>query len=102
MSKIKVKTQLTSKTTAVVYNDYRGIVQTVALVDAQDTGFEFTINNSKSRTSNQVIIQGIYAGTTGFPVVTLKSQVKGAFTVKVQNIGTAVLNGALQVSFKIV
>jgi len=102
MSAVKVQVQLTNKTTAVRLDQYRGIVQTVALTDAQDTNFSFTINNKWIRSANLVMLQTIYAGTTGFPVVTIVSRTRGSITVKVQNVGTAVLNAALQIGFKIV
>lgn len=99
------RTQLTSKTTPVRVNAYDGIVTTVALTDAADTSFDFVINNEKVRKSagNSASVQLTveYNGSTGAPTARLISVVKGAFTVRVTNVGTAVLNAACKIHFKV-
>lgn len=102
MSAVRIVQQITSKTTPVRIDEFRGIVQTVALSDGADTGFNVVINNKWIRSSNLVMLQPIYAGSTGIPVVSIVSRTRGSITVKVQNVGTAVLNAPLQIGFKIV
>jgi len=95
------KTQLTSKTTAVECNSYDGIITTVALTDALDTSFNFTVNNSKARAVSTILLTPIYAGTTGNVSVSLVSQTKGSFVVKVANTGVDVLNAVAKIQFKV-
>jgi hypothetical protein len=92
--------QATSKTTAVTLNWYNGQVQTVALTDAADTGFVFTINNVKARPNCQIMLTPVYSGN-GEPVVRLVSQAKGSFVVSVKNTGTVALNAAVAINFRI-
>lgn len=92
-------TQITSKTTAVTANVLNGVVTTVALTDAADTSFNFTVNNSKVTATSNVQLTGIYAGATGDVKVSLVSVSAGAFVVKVSNVGVAVLNAVAKVGF---
>ena len=99
--RIKEVTQLTSKTTSVIANAYDGIVTTVALTDAADTGFDFTINNEKVRNVSSILLTVEYAGTTGTPIARVVSYTKGSFVVRITNGGTAVLNAVAKLHFKI-
>lgn len=104
--RIREVVQITSKTTPVKCNSYDGIITTVALTDAADTAFDFVVNNEKVRKSTNgsaatVLLTPEYAGTTGAPIVRLVSVAKGTFTVRVTNVGTAVLNAACKIHFKV-
>lgn len=103
MSKRRIATiqQLTSKTTSVEFSKYNAIISTVALSDAAGVEFEFTINNDKIQTVSTIMLTPIYEGTTGYPVVILKSQTKGSCVVRITNVGTAVLNAACKLHVKI-
>lgn len=105
MSKRRIKevTQATSKTTAVTFSGYEAIVTTVALTDAAAGEFEFTINNDKIQTKSTIMLTPIYAGTTGYPVVIVKSQTKGSCVVKVKNVhATTALNALMKIQFGLV
>lgn len=99
--RIKTITQITSKTTAVAIDGYDGVITTVALTDAQGTSFNFTVNNPKARAISTILLTPIYAGTTGNVSVSLVSQTKGSFVVKVANTGVAVLNAVAKIQFKV-
>jgi hypothetical protein len=94
-------TQLTSKTTAVTANRYEGIITTVALSDAADTGFNFVVNNEKVQNVTNILLTVEYAGSTGTPIARVVSYAKGSFTVRVINAGTAVLNAVAKIHFKV-
>lgn len=97
----KQVTQTTIKTATVAIHAYRGLVNTVALTDAADTSFEFSVNNAKVRPNSMVLLTPVYAGSTGTPTVRIKSQSKGVFVVRVTNVGTAVLNASLGINFQV-
>ena len=101
MRRIKTVTQITSKITEVTINGYDGIIQTVPLVDAAATSFNFTVKNDKVQTVSTIMLTPVYAGTTGDVKVSLVSQTKGAFVVKVSNVGAAVLNAVAKIQFKV-
>ena len=101
MRRIKTATQITSKTTQVSVNGYDGIIQTVPLVDAAATSFNFTVKNDKVQAVSTIMLTPVYAGTTGDVKVSLVSQTKGAFVVKVSNVGATVLNAVAKIQFKV-
>jgi hypothetical protein len=91
--RIKQVTQITSKTTAVVAHSYVGDITTVALTDAAQGSFEFTVTNKFVKRRANIQITGEYAGTTGSVLVTIKSYARGSFIVKVRNVhATEALN----------
>lgn len=90
-------TQGTSKTTAVVANALNVVITTVALTDAADTGFKFTLTNSKITTASNVMLTGIYAGTQGDVLVTHEGAGSGSVVIRVKNVGTQALNAAMKV-----
>jgi hypothetical protein len=99
--RIKEVVQSSSKTTSVTANGYDGIITTVALTDAADTSFNFTVNNDKVQETSTIMLTPIYAGTTGDVKAVLVSQTKGSFVVKVSNVGVAVLNAVAKIQFKV-
>lgn len=101
MRRIKTATQITSKITEVTINGYDGIIQTVPLVDAAATSFNFTVKNDKVQAVSTIMLTPVYAGTTGDVKVSLVSQTKGAFVVKVSNVGATVLNAVAKIQFKV-
>lgn len=101
MRRIKTATQITSKTTQVIVNGYDGIIQTVPLVDVAATSFNFTVKNDKVQAVSTIMLTPVYAGTTGDVKVSLVSQTKGAFVVKVSNVGATVLNAVAKIQFKV-
>lgn len=94
-------TQATSKTTGVTLNNLSGVITTVALTDAADAGFEFTVTNSKVTSASIVLLTSIYAGTTGKVKADIKSVSNGSFVVVITNVGTAVLNALAKVQFAV-
>lgn len=102
MSRLKTAQQITSKTTAVRLNAFNGRVTTVGLTDAADTGFDFVINNTKVRAISNVQLTVLYGGTTGTPIARIVSQTDGAFTVRISNVGTAVLNAACSLNIGVI
>ena len=102
MSRIRTVQQLTSKTTQVSVNAYDSIVQTVALTDAANGEFQFTVANDVVQTISTIMLTPIYDGT-GTPVVRLVSQTKGSFVINVTNKhASAAFNAALKIAFRIV
>ena len=65
MSRIRIVTQATSKTTAVTCNAYDSIIQTVPLTDAADTEFQFVVNNSVIQNISAILISTEYPSLTG-------------------------------------
>jgi hypothetical protein len=102
MSRLKQVTQITSKTTSVRVNAFNGRITTVALTDGADTGFDFVVNNSKVKAISNVQLTVLYGGTTGTPIARIVSQTDGAFTVRISNAGTAVLNAVCSLNFGVV
>lgn len=98
---IKTVVQQTSKTTAVVANYKNCIIQTVALTDAADTSFDFAVTNNEFYPEQNIQLTAVYGGT-GTPVVTLVSTTRFGFTIRVTNVGTAVLNAALSINVSVI
>jgi len=98
---LKVVTQETSKTTSVTTNDYSTQINTVALTDAAQGTFQFTINCDKLYDDAYPQFTVLYAGTTGEPVVRLVSRTRFSCVVAVRNVGTAALNAALGIIMKV-
>ena len=92
-------TQLTSKTTGVTLSKLNGVITTVALSDAADTGFEFTVTNTKVAATSNVQLTPIYAGTQGVINARIKSVADGSFVVVVTNSGTQALNAVAKIAF---
>jgi hypothetical protein len=102
MAGIKTVVQTVSKTTPVSANYKNCIIQTVPLTDAADTGFEFVVNNNKFYPEQNIQITPVYAGTTGAVLATITSQSKWTFTVKLTNVGTAVLNASCSLNVSVI
>jgi len=102
MSRIKTVTQATSKTTGVEINAKNGVITTVALTDAADTKFEFTVSNNKIYPTSNIQLTAKYAGTTGVPHVYLKSKDRFSCVIVVANVGVAVLNAAVSIEMNVV
>lgn len=97
---MKTVVQATSKTTSVELNWYEGKVQTVALTDALDTEFEFTIVSKKARPGCLIMLTALYPGA-GVANVALVSQTKGSFVVRVSNVGVEAFDDSVEIGFKI-
>jgi hypothetical protein len=98
---IKTVVQQTSKTTP-VRADYKNcIIQTVPLTDAGNTVFEFVVNNKEFYPEQNIQLTAVYGGL-GVPFVTLVSQARGTFTIRVANIGSAALNAALLINTSVI
>lgn len=65
MSRIRTVQQLTSKTTAVNCNAYDSVIQTVALTDAADGSFVFTVNNTVVQDISAILLSAEYPSLTG-------------------------------------
>lgn len=65
MSRIRIVTQATSKTTAVTCNAYDSIIQTVPLTDSADGSFSFTVANAVVQDISAILISSQYPATTG-------------------------------------
>lgn len=94
-------TQLTSKTTAVESNAGAGTITTVALTDAADTEFSFTLTNSYITATSVVLASVDMNGGTGKGYVTINPG-SGSAVITVTNIGIAVFNSAIKISFLVV
>lgn len=101
MSRLKVVTQATSKTTAVTFNAKTGIINTVALTDAADTGFEFVVNSNKVYPDSNIQLTAVYDGA-GEPLVRIVSKDRFTFTVRVQNAGVDALDAAVGINVNII
>ena len=99
VSKVNV-TQATSKTTAVTANALAGVITTVALTDAADTSFSFTLNNDKILSSSVINLQAQNAGN-GLAVLQVSSIADGSAVIKVTNAGTAAFNSLIKIHFTI-
>lgn len=97
-------TQTGTSTTAVTVNSASGSIITVSLTTAVDTTESFVVNNSYVSTGNVIMLTVTgYTGTQGLPaVVHVSDQAEGNFTLNVSNVGTAILDGAVTVSFLVV
>lgn len=101
MSRIRTVQQLTSKTTAVKCNAYDSVIQTVALTDAANGTFQFTVNNSVLQDISTILLSSEYTGT-GTPVINVVSYTRNAFIVQVTNSHASVaFNSSLRIHFKV-
>lgn len=92
-------TQATSISTGVTLNALNGKVTTVASTLAADASASFVVTNSTVITASNIILGVNYAGTTGKVIAEVVAQEAGAFTVRITNVGTAVLNATVTVGF---
>ena len=95
------QTQLTSKTTTVVSNSPAGVITTVALTDAADTSFTFTLTNSFIVGTSVVLPTVNMNGGNGHAHVEIVPGT-GSATVTVTNIGTAAFNSAIKIGFLVI
>ena len=95
-----VVTQITSKTTGVALNVNAGVVTTVALTDAADTSFQFTVTNSLVSATSNIQLSVVNSGA-GVAVATVTSIGSGSFVVRVNNAGVAAFNSVLKLHFLI-
>jgi hypothetical protein len=93
-------TQVTSKTTAVTANGHRGVITTVALTDAADTEFIFTVNNNKVKADSVILLNTQYSGASA-TLAYVQSVSAGSFIVRVRNVGTAALNALTKVHYQV-
>jgi hypothetical protein len=99
---ITTATQLLSKTSSVTCNADAGIITTVALTDAADASFTFTVGNNRViGTDSMVLLTPIRTGlgTTGVAHVEVTNIQAASFDVTVTNVGTAVFNSQLKIQF---
>lgn len=94
-------TQLTSKTTAVTLNIKSGVINTVALSDAADTAFQFTVNSDKVYPESNIQLTPIYSGA-GVPNVSIVSRDRFSFVVQVANVGIAAFDASLGINVNII
>ena len=103
MGQIKRVTQITSKTTAVVAHSYLGTITTVALTDAAQGTFEFTVTNKYVKRIANIQLTVEYAGTTGTVNAMIKSYARGSFIVKITNVhATEALNALAKVHYSVI
>ena len=93
-------TQITSKTTGVTLNTNKGVITTVALTDAADTSFVFTLTNSNITATSHIILTALNSGN-GSAHVEQVSQTAGSAVIKVTNIGTAAFNSLIKINYTI-
>jgi hypothetical protein len=93
-------TQITSKTTAVVANGVKGVITTVALTDALDTAFTFTLTNSKIVSTSVIQLTALNSGN-GIAHVSIVSIATGSAVIRVSNVGVAAFNSLLKIHFNI-
>lgn len=101
MSRLKAVTQLTSKTTPVTMNAKNGIITTVALTDAADSGFDFVVNNNKVYPDSNIQLTPVYSDA-GTPLVSVVSRDKFTFTIRVVNVGIVAFDGELGINVSII
>lgn len=101
MSRIKTVTQETSKTTAVSVNAKNFVITTVALTDAADTSFQFTVNNNRVYPESNIQVTPIYDGG-GVPVITIVSRDRFTFVLQVANVGTAAFDAAMGINVSVI
>ena len=93
-------TQITSITTGVTINSPAGVITTVGATTGVDATESFTVTNSSVAAASVVIasVQG-YGGTQGRAIVTVDTVAAGSFVVDLTNVGTAILDGAVDIGF---
>lgn len=97
-------TQLTSIVTGVTLNGSAGVITTVSSTLAADSFTSFVVTNSSVGTDSEILctVQD-YSGTTGLPRAYVKTITNtGTFTVVLQNVGNAALNGVVKVGFLVI
>ena len=97
-------TQTTSITTAVTSDAYSGIITTFPATTASNAAEQFTVNNNKVRPDTKIVLSVVgYAGTaaTTIPVVYVRSQAIGSFVVSLGNAGSAALDAAVQIHYRL-
>lgn len=95
-------TQLSVKTAAVFANAVQGVINTVALTDAANTEFDFTVNNTKVKVGSIILLETQYGGqANGLPSAYIRSIANGSFVVQVRNVGTAALNALTRIHFHV-
>lgn len=95
-------TQLTSKTTTVIANAVQGVVNTVALTDAANTEFDFTVTNNKVKVGSIILLETQYGGQDdSLPSAYVRSIANGSFVVRVRNVGTESLSALARIHFHV-
>lgn len=97
-------TQATSVTTGVTLNAASGVITMFSATTAAGASDSFVVTNSYVGSVSQILacVQD-YSGTTGLPVVIVDNlNDSGTFTVTLQNVGNAALNGVVKVGFMVV
>ncbi|HEY6143744.1 MAG TPA: hypothetical protein VIV55_10070 [Flavobacterium sp.] len=101
MAKIHTVVQTTGKTNPVTANYKNCVIQTVSLVDAGATFFEFVVKNKQFYPEQNIQLTPVYAGT-GTPHCIVVSQSKFTYTIRVYNIGLVALNGVLSINASVI
>lgn len=101
MSRLKQVTQATSKTTAVEVNAKNFQINTVALTDAADTAFQFTVNNDRVYLASNIQVTPIYDGG-GVPVITVVSRDRFTFVLQVANVGVDAFDASMGINVSII
>lgn len=95
-------TQATSASTPVTINKYTGQITTVALTTAAGAEEEFTVNNSKVKATDVVVVSTTYAGN-GTPAVSVKGVADGSFKIVITNLhASTALNAAMTINFAVI
>lgn len=94
-------TQQTDKNTTVIANANAGVITTVALTDAADTSFSFTLTNNRISATSVVIPTVNMNAGNGHALVEIVPGA-GSATVTVTNVGTAAFNSAIKIGFLVV
>lgn len=93
-------TQITSKTTSVVLMKPVGQITTVALTDAADTSFVFTLTNSTILTTSNIQLTAVNSGN-GIVNLSLVSITGGSAVIRVSNTGVAAFSSAIIIHYLI-
>lgn len=97
-----VVTQKSSASTAVTLNKFTGKITTVALTTAAGAEETFTVNNSKVKADDVVVVSTTYAGA-GTPMVSVKGVTDGSFVVVITNLHASnPLDAALTINFAVI
>lgn len=87
----------------VTINAASGLITTAALTTAVDATETFTVNNSFVSPGNVIIATATgNTGSQGMPSVSIDNQASGSFVLNITNVGAAVFNGRIVVSFLVV
>lgn len=102
MANFKTTIQGTSVTTGVTQNATHGRIQSFAATTAAAGSFEFTLTNKNIREGAQLFPSLLYAGTTGIPVIRVKSYGTGSCVIVVSNVHpSGALNAAVSFDYLI-